>query len=539
MNGLYSDIVLKDSSIYVAAPLNINSKFGEYILRLKTDGTIDTSFHHFSLDEFGCAEFCMRFNGKNIIINNSSMNGNKYGLSELDSAGNLIGAYSPEVGRYGVIYFGDCFNRKLLIAGDFIIINGVETYGIACLNLDGSVDSSFVLNKNMGVLRQVKIEDENNILVSTYKNFFKLNSQAEIQTDFNFQHFKTLYQIIKFILLDNGKIMVCDPNNIYRLNSDGSEDTTFDIGTGISGGVSSAFDFDLQGDKTVDGSIFNEFNGTSVNRLVRLNTDASIDTSFNIGGGPDDAVFMIKVLKDSDIIIGGSFKHFDGVSVPLGIVKLSKNGSINIPFNNNQESSSIGFVELLMSKVEQIDTMIYIKGPSSLTALSTNGIFDNNFNIPYILVNVNDIIGVLDTSNVQVGKKAAQSSNKKAYLFVLGTFKKSENEDPSFIVKLDIGRINDSTNTTKIMKIKNLTGFDVFPNPVSDILKIKSSKPVNNYNVELFNINGEKVHESYFKNYAVNSTVELNVSYLLPGMYFLKLTTGSGITMSQKFIKTK
>lgn len=46
---------------------------------------------------------------------------------------------------------------------------------------------------------------------------------------------------------------------------------------------------------------FTTYNGSNVNRVIRLNMDGSIDTSFNIGIGPDIGVLDIIILNDGKI----------------------------------------------------------------------------------------------------------------------------------------------------------------------------------------------------------------------------------------------
>ena len=170
-----------------------------------------------------------------------------------------------------LLKLGDYLNGKLVVSGDFIRIDSNETYGIAMINDDGTIDQSFSLSKNLGKPIQIEVLNDTSLLFSTGKSLVKLNTKAQIMPDFHFSQFKTLYEVLKFRVLENGKIYAANDVNVYRLSEDGSEDTGFDIGTGI-GGAQSAADFDVQDDKVIFGSMFNSFNGISVNKLVRLNS---------------------------------------------------------------------------------------------------------------------------------------------------------------------------------------------------------------------------------------------------------------------------
>ncbi len=251
--------------------------------------------------------------------------------------------------------------------------------------------------------------------------------------DFNFSHFKTLYQVTKFRVLENGKIFAADGNNVYRLNADGTEDTDFNIGSGIGSTVSTAFDFDIQNDKVIFGSIFDNYNGTEVNKLMRLNTNASLDQTFDIGTGPDDLVSMIKVLISGEVLVGGYFKSFDGNEIPHGLVKLSANGAMDIAFNENQKNSPLGEVYWYNPKVEQSDSMLYIRaknaiGVDTIIAVNINGSINTSFNMPLIINRINDII--VETERPQSEKKTKSIQpylTAGHHMFALGSFKQSEN----------------------------------------------------------------------------------------------------------------
>lgn len=135
--------------------------------------------------------------------------------------------------------------------------------------------------------------------------------------------------------LDNGKVMVGGDlydvsgfpsiSDIMRLNADGSVDTTFVSGTGFNGEVE---DIKVQSDgKYLIGGAFTSYNGTSCNRLIRLNTDGSIDNTFltNIGSAANNRVRVVEIESDGDILVGGSFSSFNGVAAN-GIVRLGANG---------------------------------------------------------------------------------------------------------------------------------------------------------------------------------------------------------------------
>src|SRR5690606_21892439 len=101
-------------------------------------------------------------------------------------------------------------------------------------------------------------------------------------------------------------------SRIARLNTDGSLDTTFNIGSGFNYRVYSIV---TQTDgKIIVGGEFTSFNGTPRNYIARLNTDGSLDTTFNVGTGFNLSVNSISPQTDGKIIVGGWFSSFNGTS---------------------------------------------------------------------------------------------------------------------------------------------------------------------------------------------------------------------------------
>src|SRR5690606_20274470 len=89
-------------------------------------------------------------------------------------------------------------------------------------------------------------------------------------------------------------------NHIVRLNLDGSIDTSFVIGTGTNIQVLAT---SIQSDgKVIVGGYFTNYNGSFINRIARLNTDGSLDPTFVVGTGANNTVFTSAIQSDGKII---------------------------------------------------------------------------------------------------------------------------------------------------------------------------------------------------------------------------------------------
>ncbi len=100
---------------------------------------------------------------------------------------------------------------------------------------------------------------------------------------------------------------------VARLNADGSLDTSFDPGTGVTASAAPAhgvYDVVVQPDgRMLLAGFFNAYDGTLQPGLVRVNTDGSLDTSFVTGNGVARGNFAqtVALQPDGKIIVGGNF----------------------------------------------------------------------------------------------------------------------------------------------------------------------------------------------------------------------------------------
>ena len=121
-----------------------------------------------------------------------------------------------------------------------------------------------------------------------------------------------------------------DGRQFVRLNSDGSIDPSFNTGTGPN---SSVFSVAHQPDgKILVGGDFTRYNGVTRNRVVRINGDGSLDTSFDPGSGANGFVLSVVSQPDGKILLKGGFAAVGGTS-RSEIARLNSNGTLDASFN--------------------------------------------------------------------------------------------------------------------------------------------------------------------------------------------------------------
>jgi len=330
------------------------------IARLNEDGTLDNSFNPGTGANNYIKSTSIQTDGKVIIGGNfTSFNGDtniKY-LARLNSDGTLdtdfnMGGTGPSSSVWTTYVQTD---GKILIGGNFTSYNGTGSTYIARLNEDGTLDSDF----NMGgteanwYVRSITVQDDGKIIIGGGFNFYngtyrnqlaRLNSDGTL--DMTFDIGNAANDFVRTISIqDDEKIIIggsfltyagTNRNGIARLNTDGTHDTSFDPGTGASYTGSSntgIWSASIQDDgKIVIGGYSDYVNGNSINRIARLNTDGTLDNTFDPGTGADSAVLTTSIQTDGKIIIGGGFSSYNGTARSR-IARL--NGSPTAGINEN------------------------------------------------------------------------------------------------------------------------------------------------------------------------------------------------------------
>lgn len=162
--------------------------------------------------------------------------------------------------------------------------------------------------------------------------------------------------IQKMALQLDGKVIVVGNFTTYdgtarkgvaRINTDGTLDPSFNPGNAIIiewGQYARAIDIQRDG-KVVMGGSFTNFDGKFTNRIVRLNTDGSYDPSFNATNstpgysGINGEVDVIKAQPDGKILVGGPFAGA-GVYTSKNLVRFNTDGSADSTFVVNGGANS-------------------------------------------------------------------------------------------------------------------------------------------------------------------------------------------------------
>lgn len=226
---------------------------------------------------------------------------------------------------------------------------GLVKIDLTTKNIVSAFDTSTGFNSNAAPAFGV-IDSGGNLYVvgdfTSYKGsginrIIKINkTDASIDTSFN--PGSGFNAIANHIVIDpSGRLIVggnfttygsyTGKNRLVRINPNGALDTSFDVGTGFTTTQVRRIKIDPSGRLLVMGD-FTSFNGVSTNRLVRLNENGSRDNSFDIGTGFNNSVKDVCFADSGKLIVVGEFSTYNDITTPAKICRLNDNGSYDATF---------------------------------------------------------------------------------------------------------------------------------------------------------------------------------------------------------------
>ncbi|MGI8788391.1 MAG: FG-GAP-like repeat-containing protein [Pyrinomonadaceae bacterium] len=407
--GFYDKVfVLSDGKILVGGTYSSSGSSSGFIRRYNSDGTLETTFEQPSFSGtaggFGGGnsvnDFDVQADGKILVGGNfNKVNGvDRVNIVRLLSAGNVdlsfeaANAYvtSEAVSEVEILSSG-----KILVSTGSGLFQGSGNRFLR-FNADGSMDSSFVPSSNFTQIGHWEIDAAGRIVVSggfnengviVYK-IVRLNPNGDTDNSFA-ANIGIPGSIAVLAIQADGKIVVFGSftringvrrANLARLNSDGTIDPTFNPGSGFSGGTEIRKILVQPDGKILVIGYFTDYNGTPRREIARLNSDGSLDASFN--PTVNSSVYAIALQADGKILIGGSFGSVNGAT-RTGIARLNADGSLDVSFNPLFGSPTIYDIAV------QADGKIIVGGffngvngfsRTNLVRLNTDGTLDSSFN---------------------------------------------------------------------------------------------------------------------------------------------------------------
>ena len=332
--GIVSKTIVKpDGKIVAVGDFDFAGRFvRQQIAQINADGTIDTAFNSGFATNAGINAAVVQADGK-IVIGGAFTSYNLTAINRfarLNADGTLDGTFTVGTGANNTISaMARQADGKILISGNFTSYNGTARPGLARINADGTLDTTFLpgTGPTGGIVLDFAFQMDGKIIIGGVFTAYngtatgrlaRLNADGSLEAAFNPGANNSINSAA---LQTDGKILIggifttfngTPRNRIARVNADGSLDTDFDPGTGFPATVRTVV---LQTDgKILAGGNFTTFNGTTRNRLARINADGTIDTTFVPPGGADASVYSIALQADGKILAGGEFTVFNTAS---------------------------------------------------------------------------------------------------------------------------------------------------------------------------------------------------------------------------------
>lgn len=607
-NGAYG---IESMAIQADGKIIIGGFFSSYnfaprscLARLNPDGTLDTTFNTGTGPNSTVESITIQSDGK-ILIGGIFATYNafsKKNIARLNTDGTLDSSFDSGTGTNESIYVITVkTDGKIVIGGNFTSYNNTLIGRLAQLNTNGTLDANFFNPGGLGTgsgqsISRMVLQNDGKILISVeYLDFYngipikriaRINADGTLDTTFD-PGAGPSSDVYAIATQPDGKILIggrfafynnISRNGIARINTDGTLDTTFNIGTGVNNSI---YAIAVQTDgKILISGLFTTFNGITRNRFARLNTDGTLDTSFDPGTGPDKTIYSINLQSDGQIIIAGNFKNYNGIPKQC-ITRLNNNGTIDTTFNLGISIDwSVDVVKIQPNgKLLISGTFVGFTGanspPPGLARLNADGSLDPTFvaksmffiskgtnpytnpssigiqsdgkiiiggdissygSVPILNIARLNTDGTLDTSFIagtgianNEGLTSAVNNiiiQPDGKILISGIFRLYNGVTAGRIARILPG---DITLSTEEFSQKYLT---VYPNPSSGIFNISSNQNIENASIKVFDLNGRMIYQ--LKKNSENKV--LNLTHSQNGIYILNIEN-EGYNYTQKIIK--
>jgi uncharacterized delta-60 repeat protein len=411
---------------------------------------------------------------------------------------------------------------KVMICLGFTKYNNINRSEIARINTDGTLDQSFDPGQGamFGNVRSIVVQPDGKMIFGgTYTNYNNTYSDRltrvfpDGKMDTTFRTSTAVNGEVNVLALQSdGKVLVGGAftaykghtsKNLARVMPNGEYDSTFKVGTGPNDGSSISAIQILPDGKIIVAGDFSQYNGVSIKRIIRVNQDGSLDTTFktpNLGSSLLNAV----VQPDGKIIITGFFGNVNGVPAPR-IARLNSDGTLDTSFKADVAPYpfTVGSVAI------QPDGKLLICPDNGFMRLNVDGSRDSSFN------------GGVNPVGVNGGVKACKLLPDGRPMIV-GSFTTYNTE-----TRNHIARLKGPFGTGIKENTKMVSKITVYPNPASGTINFEEAVT----DLVVTDMSGKVVltHPAL--------TTDADINGLTPGIYFIRAKQGEELITGKVVIK--
>lgn len=303
----------------------------------------------------------------------------RHGLARLNSDGSLDGSFAPVIDipdQGGIATLLVDTSDRIYAGGLFTRVGGVTRHGMARLNPNGTLDTSFVpdLPDSTVVAALELTADATGLLVGGSLvtasgspdrapgfGITKLQAASGAREPSFSPPEMNAYDYIPIVYkirqMPDGRILLGGEftdvggqtrNNICQLHADGSVDPSFAIGTPLVWTQVNDIDVDAAGRIYLSGDfvLLADFQAGCV---ARLNSDGAIDRTFTFpatstSDGSRPIVNNLQILADGRLLAVGNFRQFNGTPRTF-IVRTSANGTLDASYSSSPDQEIVALAE--------------------------------------------------------------------------------------------------------------------------------------------------------------------------------------------------
>src|SRR5215204_1994014 len=335
------------------------------LARLNADGSIDPSFNSTANYNNFIYDILLQADGKILVAGSfSAASGQPLSsrIARLNSDGSLDAGFQNNLNTNNAIdSIAQTAEGKILIGGEFTSIGGETKPYIARINVDGTLDNTFTSPQPFAEVSKIIVQPDGKLLLAGgfVLGVRRLNADGtptEPAAKSAAPSF-IIYHGYDAALLPDGKVLVAfgvgsgiiSSFYVHRLNADLTLDASFQATPPERVPV---YDINLlAGGKAIIGGEFVSLNDEPRLHIARVNTDGTVDSTFNAAISATGSVRVIKRQPDGKILVGGIFEYANGVR-KKNLVRLNPNGTVDNSFNvpldlfNNYSPNYVFDIEL-------------------------------------------------------------------------------------------------------------------------------------------------------------------------------------------------
>ncbi|RYD94491.1 MAG: T9SS type A sorting domain-containing protein, partial [Sphingobacteriales bacterium] len=556
------------------------------IRRYNANGTVDAAFGTggkasatFNTGANEVESAAITAEGKIVAVGTSvslDYSNREFAVARFNENGTADAAFSGD-GKATVLFENgdDLLAALLVLPDDKLIAVGTSGYResnnfvhkdivLSKYNADGSPDTAFgtlgkvysIIGENRNNIITAALQADGKIVVSnTYSNYsqtyssfeiLRYNANGSLDTAFGTDgRVSTAYSATSIVFQPDGKIIIAGDGyidgvflfSINRYNANGTPDAGFGSNGYVSipaGGAtwgSSTAILQPDGKIVVCGSAANPdlFNGAMAFAGVRLNANGTIDTTFGNNGKiaglfGDDVYFFYKgfIQPDGKILITG---RSVGASFGFTTVRYTADGALDTTYGTN------GFSSTPLSEYREVRSVVLQPDGKFLVALGKYNAPPDSYDFKVRRFNPDGTFDAgfsdqdgLTTSFFNGYDEAFAIGLQSDYkIVVAGSTQNGGSKDFALARYTNVVLATDTF-------ADNGADAMVYPNPVKDVLHIKTAPGVEVIAYAVYNMLGQPVYKSTDSREAVETKNFSN------GIYTLEIITTKG-SVSKKFIK--